>query len=63
MYKIRKNDRNMFEVLEINTSSVIAVSSDYEECRKVYDEMKKEKGFEGWTPAFMLIDTKQKVAV
>lgn len=58
MYKIAKNKKGMFELIELATEHVINVYEDHSSAKKDYNGFKGGKGFAGWTPAFMLISTK-----
>jgi hypothetical protein len=53
MYKLSKQ-KNKFRVVEIESTNVIDEFDTHEEANKLYQSLKMGRGFEGWTPAFIL---------
>lgn len=61
LYRVAKNkDTQKFEVIEIQSENIMFVSDTYEGAQKRYRELKKPKGFMGWTPSFFLKTIKWK---
>lgn len=58
MYKIVKNKKGKFELIELATEQIIDVYDEYSLAKKEYNRFKGGQGFSGWTPAFVLISMK-----
>ncbi len=53
-YKIEKLDHKKFALVETASENVIKVFDDWDKARDLSRSLSKGKGFDGWTPAFML---------
>ncbi len=53
MYKLLKQ-KNKFRVIEIESDNLIKEFDTHEEANELYQSLKNGRGFEGWTPAFIL---------
>ena len=54
LYKYKKNEQNLWDVIEIQTEQVIDTFPFMEDAGKMVKNLSKGRGFAGWTPSFFV---------
>ena len=55
MYKLQKQ-QNTFDVVELASGNLMKSFKTHDEANSFYHRLKDGIGFEGWTPAFVLLE-------
>lgn len=54
-YKVTKNQKGTFDIIEVDTSITIELRSTQIKAREVCRKLNLGSGFNGWTPPFIAI--------
>jgi hypothetical protein len=54
-YKVTKNDKGTFDIIEVDTDTTIELRTSEERARGLCRKLNLGSGFAGWTPSFVAV--------